>query len=85
MIVGFGERASRVIATSFETEEMNVSIGPDSRLHLDTERHLLNRNLAEAARLRPQLDEILTDIERNTQVLRDLIDREIYEVRSWEQ
>jgi len=78
VIIGLGRRASSVIATSYETEEMNAPIDPDSLVRIDIERRMLNQNLAEVAKLRMQLDESLTDIERGIKTLQDLIDPENY-------
>jgi hypothetical protein len=76
VIATLGKQASLTIADTYDTELMGVLIG-SPRLHeINAERTELIRNLAEAASLSLQLDEILTAVERGIGALQYLIDPE---------
>lgn len=76
VIATLGKQASLTIADTYDTELMGVLIG-SPRLHeINSERTQLIRNLAEAASLSLQLDEMLTEVERGIGALQYLIDPE---------
>jgi hypothetical protein len=76
VIATLGKHASLTIADTYDTELMGVMIG-SPRLHeINAERTELIRNLAEAASLSLQLDEILNAVERGIGALQYLIDPE---------
>jgi hypothetical protein len=76
VIAALGKQASLTIADTYDTELMGVLIG-SPRLHeINAERTELIRNLAEAASLSLQLNEILTEVERGIGSLQYLIDPE---------
>ncbi|MGC4190526.1 MAG: hypothetical protein QM589_04730 [Thermomicrobiales bacterium] len=74
-LVQLGKRAALTLADTYETEQMGVLFGA-SLERVIAERTVLMRNLAEAANLGAQLEEILTEIERGIESLQDLIDPE---------
>jgi hypothetical protein len=76
VVATLGKQASLMIADTYDTELMGVLIG-SPRLHeINSERTQLIRNLAEAASLSLQLEEIMTEVERGIGALQYLIDPE---------
>jgi hypothetical protein len=76
VIATLGKQASLTIAETYDTELMGVMKG-SPRLHeINLERTQLIRNLAEAASLSLQLDEIVTEVVRGIGALQYLIDPE---------
>lgn len=71
-----GKRASLVIADSYETEESGVLLNETHRTVLSQERTRLMQNLAEAARLASELEEVIAAIYQGTDTVLAMIDPE---------
>lgn len=78
IIIELSKRATLTIADTYATEQMDVPIDRESRMLIASERTRLNQNLAEAAKLWSELEEIMAAVERGTGSLQRLIDPENY-------